>query len=292
MEKIFNELKIGHLQFQLAADLKLDRICLGIQGGNPSYPCIYCEKKYPFEDQEPAPLRTLGSLRQNCQDFETPAAAGSKKKEAKECKSVVNMPLFSGDNNVRILDLIPPPELHIFTGITTKIFSVLNVQWSAQTGVKDAGLQWAAAHGASADWQGGFNGNKCSTLLSKLDDLENSVPSNLKMFVTALRDFKKVKDGCFGQTLDEWFECYISDFRRSFKALKMKETHKVHTLLDHVADFCNERFEPLGRYSEQASESVHADFKKVYANYARDPNHPEFVPQLLNAILKYNSLHL
>ena len=75
---------------------------------------------------------------------------------------------------------------------------------------------------------------------------------------------------------------------------------KVHILEAHTVDFL-ERQEAfgnggkgLGWWSEQASESVHSDWKKLWIErkYVRDIYHPDYDQQLLRCGNKYNSNHL
>ena len=47
----------------------------------------------------------------------------------------------------------------------------------------------------------------------------------------------------------------------------------------------------LGWWSEQASESVHADFEKLWLRYKRNMNHPEYRRQLFKCCVTYNARH-
>ena len=48
----------------------------------------------------------------------------------------------------------------------------------------------------------------------------------------------------------------------------------------------------LGFWSEQAFESVHADFKKFWANRKVGANHEDFAKALFEAVLAYNARHI
>ena len=75
-------------------------------------------------------------------------------------------------------------------------------------------------------------------------------------------------------------------------------TVKVHILEVHVCDFFERKkgteFERkgLGFWSEQASESVHADVEKARAGNARALEDPKYADQFFKLGVKYNSNHL
>ena len=48
----------------------------------------------------------------------------------------------------------------------------------------------------------------------------------------------------------------------------------------------------MGFWSEQAFESVHADFKKFWAHRKFGANHQEFAKALFEAVLAYNARHI
>ena len=110
------------LDFFLSGDLKAANLCLGLQNHRSIYCCLYCEAASPFQNDESSPLRTLGSIRKHAAAFEEQKRPLHR---AKEFKSVVNSPLFNGENSQLILDLIPPPE--VITEVL--IFFLFNSFW-------------------------------------------------------------------------------------------------------------------------------------------------------------------
>ena len=84
----------------------------------------------------------------------------------------------------------------------------------------------------------------------------------------------------------------IKDFEICYRALGISITPKVHILIDHIPMFCERKQTSLGPYSEQASESVHSDFRKTWENYKVSPNNPSFGEKLLRTIVIYNARHL
>ena len=56
--------------------------------------------------------------------------------------------------------------------------------------------------------------------------------------------------------------------------------------------FCERMQKSLGFYSEQASESVHADFQKTWEFFKRNNENPSFGSNLYKAVLRYNQKHI
>ena len=86
------------------------------------------------------------------------------------------------------------------------------------------------------------------------------------------------------------------DFYRQIEDLNV--TVKVHILEAHVCDFFERKKgteyegKGLGFWSEQASEHVHAEFKKVWADLLRALEDPNYAQQFFKAGVKFNSNHL
>ena len=74
---------------------------------------------------------------------------------------------------------------------------------------------------------------------------------------------------------------------------------KTHILEAHVVEFLNRQTgvfkgKGLGFWSEQASESVHYDWYKLWVDnkYKRELDHKDYNKQLLKCGVTYNSRHL
>ena len=281
---ILQSLKISTISFCLCADLKLCNICVGKQSHASKFPCTWCGASAPYDTE--APLYTLGQLRQNVRDFRD---AGMPLRRAQQFQNCVDMPLLEGPDTTLVLDLIPPPELHLMLGVVNRIFDKLNDSWG-----EDRAYKWGIENYiVRAAYRGGsMEGNQCRQLLMKTDLLEKKVPSRLLPFVKALKDFDQVRRSCFGQTLHDDFLLAIGDFQRSYMDLNIPITPKLHAIFVHVKQFCSKHHLSLGPYSEQSSESVHADFKSVWKHFSVDINHPNFGNQLFLAVLKYNGMHV
>ena len=281
---ILRALNISSISFCLCSDLKLSNICVGKQSHASKIPCTWCSATAPYESD--APLYTLGKIRRNVTAFRD---AGMPLRKAQLYENCVQMPLLEGPDSALVLDLIPPPELHLMLGVVNKIFDSLNEEWG-----EDRAYEWGAKNYIiRTSYRGGsMEGNQCRQLLMKLGLLEKALPSHLQTYTKALKDFDQVRRSCFGQTLYEDYDQAIRDFKDSFTELNIPVTPKLHALFVHVRQFCSKQNLSLGPFSEQSSESVHADFKAIWKHFSVDTNHPNFGRHLLSAILKYNSMHI
>lgn len=56
--------------------------------------------------------------------------------------------------------------------------------------------------------------------------------------------------------------------------------------------FCHKFNKALGFFGEQATESVHHDFKVTWDKYRVANEHPDYAAKLLKAVSEYNSYHI
>lgn len=68
---------------------------------------------------ESANFRTIGSIVMNYSNWQ---ASGGKKNDAKNYANCIQQPVVTGDSNKLILDVIPPPELHLMLGVVNTVF--------------------------------------------------------------------------------------------------------------------------------------------------------------------------
>ena len=176
-----------------------------------------------------------------------------------------------------------PPELHLLIGPVDTMFNGLKSKWPKAD-------NWAKLCNVQEDqYLGGtFNGNSCMRLLTHVDQL---VTPHVN-YVNAFRHFKSVVDACYGKNLDSSYKEKIGKFKNIYMQLGLRVTPKLHTVFFHIADFCESRGLGLGFWSEQASESVHADFKKTWAKYNVRPINNRYPDQLLAAVKDYASKHI
>ena len=111
---ILKALNLENIRFDfcLATDLKLQNILMGIQSGSSTYPCSYCESPRPFTVK--GLLRTLGRLRELSKKF---IEDGAQIKDAKDYKNVINSPILDGEDEAKVIEILPIPELHLHIGV-------------------------------------------------------------------------------------------------------------------------------------------------------------------------------
>ena len=196
---------------------------------------------------------------------------------------------MDGDDDVLILDIIAIPELHSMMGTSETVFNGLNKAWG-----NDRAIKWAESRGIiRSEYRGGkFEGNQTKTLLEKSSDLEASVPPHLTGFARCLAKFNEVRLACFGQDLKPGYKERITEFHQAFLCLGLNVTPKVHAVIVHIPQFCDKTGKGLGYWSEQASESVHSDFKLTNNRFKVNQAHPDHPEKMLRAVVKYNSSHI
>ena len=67
---------------------------------------------------------------------------------------------------------------------------------------------------------------------------------------------------------------------------------KGHVLIYHVEEFLKRTGKPLGIYTEQCSEAVHANFKKTYKRYACNEAFEGHGEKLRKAVSSYSSMRI
>lgn len=281
---LLKALNVDGIHYCIATDLKLANILIGIQSHSCKHPCIFCEGCAPWSTS--SKLRTIGKVKELVQDFKN---SGEQLKKSGDFMNCIHDPLIIAEDSALILDIIPPPELHLMLGAVNKMFDELNAAWG-----DDGAYKLAADHNIiRCGYRGGsLEGNQCKLLLNQIDFLQNALLIHLLKFAVALRAFNSVRKSCFGENLLPSFKNDIKLFKVAYEALQISVTPKVHIIFEHVPQFCEEKNCGLGKFSEQASESVHADFKKTWIHYAIPQSHEHFDEHLLQAVIKYNSLHL
>lgn len=104
-----------------ANDLKMSNIILGIMGHSSKHPCSWCDIS-SSDLQNCGNLRSIDSIRSEYNNW---CKSGKQMKTAKNFQNCTNNPIFEFQNDVNILDLIPPPELYLLLGITNLLFQKL-----------------------------------------------------------------------------------------------------------------------------------------------------------------------
>lgn len=290
MDTLWTMVGLGNINSTptISTDLKLANIISGIMSHSSTFPCRYCEAQ-SGQLEAFGKTRTIGSISDLAKKWQQ---EGATKKDAKFYKNCINLPLPKGTANTKIVDVVTPPELHLLLGTVNTIWKslygcapVTASSWATKCSVVREGL-----HG------GEFKGNSCKILLNRIDELEciakNNTDFAVMKYVRVFRDFKKVVEACFGASLHVNYKEIIDNFKISYLQLGINVTPKLHMIFHHVAEFCDKNGIGLGKYSEQASESVHFDFSAMWAKYKVQLSHIDYNNKLLKSVIEYNSRHV
>ena len=288
---IFSKLgNLDRVKFYICSDIKLLNIIIGIKSCASKHPCPYCDilDKLSLHDiKQDSNLRTINSIKCSASAYKQ---TGSNKKDPKMYDSCLDDPLTPGDDNEYILDICPPPELHLLLGIVKHVYEKMFKEWC------DVALWLKSINVYPKKYQyGAFIGKDCIKILKSVDKLQQVAPLHILKYVHALRCLHRVVDSCFGMTLDPEYEAHIAQFAEIYLDLGISVTPKVHILIKHVPEFCKKHGRSLGWYTEQASESVHYDFLRncwEKQSYKRPIGHQDYAKNLLDAVISYSSIHI
>ncbi|CAH0547000.1 unnamed protein product [Brassicogethes aeneus] len=116
---LWSLLNINKFNATIATDLKLANILTGIMSHSSCFPCTWCS----------AAKHQLGS----CGEYRSLAIcaakyhawkqSGSNKTRAKEFENCMHLPIIAKNDNTMIIDIIPPPELHLMLGVVNTLFN-------------------------------------------------------------------------------------------------------------------------------------------------------------------------
>ena len=271
-------------RFTIASDLKLCNILLGLMSHASLHPCCWCDidKNHLSERGND---RTLGNLKHLYTGFQT---AGVDARDAKHYGNVIHLPIVSGHDRTSILDVIPPPELHLMTGPVYAMYSSMKKLWpECEEWLNRCHVQADVIHGGS------FTGNTSRKLLKNVGILRDmKYPRKCASFIDAFQSFNDVVESCYGADLHPEYEKKIMEFKTNYLKLGINISPKIHAVFYHVPDFCKRTNQSLGPFSEQASESIHHDFNITWTNYQTGPGNPNYGVKLLEAVRMYNSQHI
>jgi len=139
---------------------------------------------------------------------------------------------------------------------------------------------------------GQLDGPNLRKLLDKLDELQSFIPAKFNCFVDCMRLFDDVAKACFGTILLSDYLEKIKKFERSYRKLGISITPKIHCIFYEVPIFIEHFHQPLGKFTAQPFESIHYEFLKIWINYKREENHPEYGQKLEDSVVCCNSDHI
>ena len=111
---------------------------------------------------------------------------------------------------------------------------------------------------------------------------------------TALKRFSEVVKTCFGQKIHGDYKLAIFQFEEAFLRTGLNCSTKVHIVCRHVIPFISEYLPDgigLGAVSEQAAESAHSRFEKVWRNYQCSEFLELYGQNFLNAVKEINFIN-
>ena len=137
-------------------------IIVGLSGYGGKYSCLHCDG----EKSNLGELRTFAKLKKLYGSF---AENGLKKCSMQLYKNVIHPYLLDEAGDMHVLDVIPPPELHLLIKIVTEILRVLCKEPDIAVWLSNCGIIWHGYNG------GGLNGRNANKIWELLPDLEEHI---------------------------------------------------------------------------------------------------------------------
>ena len=144
LQILIEKTKVNNIKFYLAADLKLLNIIVGLSRHEGKYSCLYCDG----EKSNLGELRTFAKLKKLYGSF---AENGSKKYSMQLYKNVIHPCLLDEAGDMHVLDVIPPPELHLLIKIVTEILRVLCKEPDIAAWLSNCEIIWHGYNGGGLD---------------------------------------------------------------------------------------------------------------------------------------------
>lgn len=265
----------------IPTDLKVVNKSIGLQEHSCGFPCCYCEvPKSNFRQN--APSRTFGSIRENNEHW---VAAGSDLKQAAQFKNCVAKPILQEiPNCAPVIEIYPPPELHLMLGAFNHIYKkIIQVD-------QENVLRWTKKCGVTPGGRcGDFNGNQTKKLMARWRELRDYIIPDAAFFVDILGALNSVVDGCFGYDLAEDYASRIDHLEWLLKSNGISLTPKLHIIIVHVKEFIGKFDLGLGYFSEQAGESIHHMWARFFENFKCSTSNEQFESCLIRALVKFNA---
>ena len=104
----------------------------------------------------------------------------------------------------------------------------------------------------------------------------------------ALQQLYEVVKSCFSYKLEPDYEVKIQQCENLYRKLGISEILKAHVLFHDIPRFLASRDHGLGKYSEQAIESVHTLENDTWENYQVDLANKNYGIQMYRSTLELN----
>ena len=115
----------------------------------------------------------------------------------------------------------------------------------------------------------------------------------MKKVANVFKALNDVLAACYGYELAADYATKIKKFSRAYLDLGIKVPTKVHTVMLHAQQIWALTGRKLEPWSEEASESIHHDFKQTWQRFKKNNTNNELYGEhLLKAVSMYDSHHL
>lgn len=305
VKKIVELTQLNDIPFKFVSDFKLLLIAIGQQTATATYPCPYCFVKLnelQNHDVQSIELKTFKHLKQDYTKFKS---SGKDKKNAPQCHSVVNHPLFvkeddDEDDNIHVIEKCILPELHLLQGFVNHLF------WNGLVPLvgREKALLWPKKlKQIPKNYHGDiFEGNACRKLLREADKLEDPEIYDevgifkIQPFIASFKAMNTIVDIYFTTNIVNITNInkHLTALRRAFQSTNVSQTLKIHVILDHLEQgLIHLNYDGLGLWSEQAGESIHREFLKFWDRFKINIiDDPTFSARLKKAVVTFSSQHL
>lgn len=157
---------LNNFQCTVHADLKLIMIITGLMSCSSKCPCPYCDTS---DINEKDTSRTVENITQNNAAW-LKSGASKKTQSTSKYKCCTNTPVFDiSDKKTEIINICPPPELHLLLGAVNRIYN--DLKKNHPTTAKE----FVARLGFSKCSQFGFNGKQSRKMCKKYSILCNVI---------------------------------------------------------------------------------------------------------------------
>lgn len=141
----------------------------GIMASSAKYFCCYCDVSRDNIERV-GEARCVANLRKNFEEWRDETK--SDKKKSILYKSTANNPLIEFEENTAIVHFIPPPELHMFIGITSYLYFKMELETPEVADAWMTSCSFKTFHGQKL-----FNGNNSKKMLENVEKLSELSPS-------------------------------------------------------------------------------------------------------------------
>ena len=269
-----------------APDLKVVNVMCGLANHSSKHCCFLCTKKITESEKwdrykaDGVVLRTEEHWK-NC--FEA-VDLGTPHCDNWSVNSRMPNEIFAKNTHLRIA--VPP--FHCFSGAVNTIFAEEVKKDEKRNKANKLTEWWKVVSGAKAEmyYDGIFNGNGCSLLVSAYKEIEAKFPyvskkdPGLRDLVNHLKAIKMLQQNVFCTTAQhkkvnngvfdiEAVKRSIRYYAQTLRDYGRAMTPKQHMIVFHVLPFCELTSRCIGDFSEQDIESLHSKFKVMWERYRR-----------------------